>query len=115
MAGAARRDYAEAAAAVITSEGQAGKVYELAGSPALSYAELAGIIGGILGVEVSYVDQSEAEYAQTLKGAGLPEPVAEMLAGWDTATAAGGLFRASDDLQGLIGRPSTTAAEVLAF
>jgi NAD(P)H dehydrogenase (quinone) len=46
--GASRRDYAEAAAAVITMEAQEGRVYELAGDPALSYPEIAARIGGLL-------------------------------------------------------------------
>src|SRR5690606_31280282 len=41
VSGAARRDYAEAAAVVVTSENQAGKVYELAGSTALGYQGIA--------------------------------------------------------------------------
>ncbi|QXT63240.1 SDR family oxidoreductase [Tessaracoccus palaemonis] len=114
VSAAARRDYAEAAAAVVTSEGHAGKVYELAGRPAFTYAELATVIGGILGTEVTYVDQSAGEYASTLKGAGLPAPIAAMFAGWDVATAAGALYSDSDDLQRLIGRESTPAAEALA-
>ena len=36
VSGAARNDYAEAAAEVIVRPGQEGKVYELAGAPALS-------------------------------------------------------------------------------
>src|SRR5690606_22536687 len=39
ISSAARRDYAEAAAAVITSEGQAGRTYELAGDDAYTLAD----------------------------------------------------------------------------
>ena len=89
--GAARRDYAEAAAVVVTADGHAGKVYELGGQPSITYPELAQAIGTVVGSEVSYVDQTVEEYQQTLEGAGLPTEVAQMLAGWDTAIADGAL------------------------
>ena len=114
VAGAARRDYAEAAAVVVTTDGHAGKVYELGGQPSITYPELAQAIGTVIGSEVSYVDQSVEEYQQTLEGAGLPTEVAQMLAGWETAIANGALETSSTDLEGLIGRPATRAAEALA-
>lgn len=109
--GAARRDYAEAAAVVGTTPGHAGKVYELAGAPA-SYAQLAEAIAEASGAEVAYVNQTEAQYADQLAGHGLPRPVAEMLAGWDTAIAGGALESDSTDLTDLIGRPATPPVEV---
>lgn len=112
--GAARRDYAEAAAVVVTTDGHAGKTYELGGQPSITYPELAQAIGTVVGSEVSYVDQTVEEYQQTLEGAGLPTEVAQMLAGWDAAIADGALQTSSTDLQDLIGRPATPAAEALA-
>ena len=112
--GAARRDYAEAAAVVVTADGHAGKVYELGGQPSITYPELAQAIGTVVGSEVSYVDQTVEEYQQTLEGAGLPTEVAQMIAGWDTAIADGALQTSSTDLEDLIGRPATPAAEALA-
>lgn len=114
VAGAARRDYAEAAAVVVTTDGHAGKTYELGGQPSITYPELAQAIGTVIGAEVSYVDQTVEEYQQTLEGAGLPTEVAQMLAGWDTAIAEGALQTSSTDLEDLIGRPATPAAEALA-
>lgn len=114
VAGAARRDYAEAAAVVVTTDGHAGKTYELGGQPSITYPELAQAIGTVVGSEVSYVDQTVEEYQQTLEGAGLPTEVAQMLAGWDTAIADGALQTSSTDLEDLIGRPATPAAEALA-
>ncbi len=50
VAGAARADYAEAAAAALTSdENQAGKVYELGGDEHVSYPELAQAISNVTG------------------------------------------------------------------
>ena len=112
--GAARRDYAEAAALVVTTDGHAGKTYELGGQPSLTYPEIAQAVGTVIGAEVSYVDQSVEEYQQTLEGAGLPTEIAQMLAGWDVAIAGGALETASTDLEDLIGRPATAPAEALA-
>lgn len=113
VSGAARRDYAEAAAVVVTGEGHTGKVYELAGAPALSYPEIAGAIGEVLGTEVTYENQSVAEYQATLEGFGLPAETAGMFAGMDPIIEQGALYSESTDLQDLIGRPSTSAAEAL--
>ena len=112
--GAARRDYAEAAAVVVTTDGHAGKTYELGGQPSLTYPEIAQAVGTVIGAEVSYVNQSVEEYQQTLEGAGLPTEVAQMIAGWDTAIADGALQTSSTDLEDLIGRPATSLAEALA-
>ncbi|KAB1643149.1 SDR family oxidoreductase [Gulosibacter chungangensis] len=113
VSGAARRDYAEAAAVVIASENQAGKVYELAGAPALTYPEIAEAAGQVLGKEVTYEDQSVDEYTATLEGFGMPADMAAMFAGMDPIIAEGALYSESTDLQDLIGRPSTTAADAL--
>lgn len=114
VSGAARKDYAEAAAVVITSENQGGKVYELAGAPALSYQGVADAAAEVIGSPVTYVDQTVAEYQQVLEGAGLPAEIAAMIADWDRSIEKGALYSESTDLQDLIGRPSTSAAEALA-
>ncbi|WFP16541.1 SDR family oxidoreductase [Citricoccus muralis] len=113
VSGAARRDYAEAAAVVVTGENHAGKVYELAGAPALTYPEIAAAVGEVLGKEVTYENQTVAEYQATLEGFGLPSEVAAMFASMDPIIEQGALYSESTDLQDLIGRPSTSAAEAL--
>lgn len=111
--GAARRDYAEAAAIAITSDDQAGKVYELAGQPGLDYAQIATVVGEVIGSPVTYVDQGEGEFVVTLQSAGLPEDLAQLFAGWDVSTADGALASSSTDLQDLIGRESASLGDVL--
>lgn len=113
VSGAARRDYAEAAAAVVTGEGHAGKVYELAGSPSLTYPEIADAVGQVVGRDVAYVNQSVDEYQATLEGFGMPAAAAAMYAGMDALIEKGAIYSESTDLQDLIGRPSTPAAEAL--
>lgn len=113
VSGAARRDYAEAAAAVVTGEGHAGKVYELAGAPALTYPEIAAAVSSVIGNEVTYLDQSVEDYTKTLEGAGMPSEMAGAFAGMDPVIGQGALYSESTDLQDLIGRPSTSAADAL--
>ncbi|HEY0951862.1 NAD(P)H-binding protein, partial [Nocardioides sp.] len=53
VASATRDDFAEAAAAVLTTDGHDGAAYELTGDEAWTFADLAGAFGDALGREVS--------------------------------------------------------------
>ena len=112
VAGAARKDFAEAAAAVLTTEGHAGAVYELGGER-LTYTELAEVLSGIVGVPVTYKDLPKEEYATILENAGVPAQFAAVLADSDAGIAVGALDTDSGDLERLIGRPATPAAEAI--
>ncbi len=108
IASAARVDYAAAAAAVLTTpEDLSGRVFELAGDGSYTLAELAADIAQQSGKAVGYVDLPEAQYQAALVGAGLPEPLAAMLADSDAGAAKGGLFDDGRQLSTLIGRPTT--------
>ncbi len=107
IASATRADYAAAAAKVISSEGHAGKVYELAGDEAWTLSELAAALSKQSGKPVVYQNLSEADFAEALKGAGLPEAFANLLADSDVGASKGGLFDDSRTLSTLIGRPTT--------
>ncbi|EKS7428526.1 TPA: SDR family oxidoreductase [Enterobacter cancerogenus] len=111
IASATRADYAAAAAKVISEEGHAGKVYELAGDNAWTLSELAAELSKQSGKQVAYQNLSEADFAATLKGAGLPAGLADMLADSDTGASKGGLFDDSRTLSNLIGRPTTPLAQ----
>jgi NAD(P)H dehydrogenase (quinone) len=114
VSSAARADYAEAAAAVMTAENQAGRVYELAGDTAFTLAELAAEISRQSGRNIGYVDLPEAEYRNVLIKAGLPEAVASMLADSDTGISKGALFDDSHQLSKLINRPTTSLKAAVA-
>ncbi len=113
ISGASRADYAAAAAKVLTGEATS-KTYELAGDEAFTLAQFAQALSEIAGKPVVYKDLPEADYAAALKGAGLPAPVAEMLAESDAKAAKGSLFDDGRVLSGLIGRPTTPFKETLA-
>ncbi|MEV7456456.1 SDR family oxidoreductase [Pseudarthrobacter oxydans] len=113
VSGAARADYAHAAAAVLVAEGQAGNVYELGGDEAFSMADLAAEISAATGKTITYNDLPPQEYAGLLTGAGVPEAFAEILADSDLGIARGDLLVSSGDLRRLIGRPATSLAEAV--
>lgn len=111
IASATRADYAAAAAHVISTDGHAGKVYELAGDSAWTLSELAAELSKQSGKPVVYQNMSEAEFAGALKGVGLPDVFANLLADSDIGASKGGLFDDSHTLSKLIGRPTTPLAE----
>ncbi|MBS0896878.1 MULTISPECIES: SDR family oxidoreductase [Pantoea] len=113
IASAAREDYAAAAAEVISRDDQAGKVYELAGDDSYTLAEFSAEIARQSGEQVEYVNLPPAEFSAALIGAGLPAPLAELLADSDAGAAQGALFDDSHTLSKLIGRPTTPFAAVI--
>lgn len=111
IASATRADYAAAAARVLSEEGHAGKIYELAGDTAWTLSELAALLSKASGKNVVYQNLSEADFAAALKEVGLPEVFANLLADSDAGAAKGGLFDDSKTLSKLIGRPTTPIAD----
>lgn len=111
IAAATRADYAAAAAKVISEDGHAGKVYELAGDNPWTLSELAAELSKQSGKPVVYQNLSEADFAAALKSVGLPAGLADMLADSDTGASKGGLFDDSHTLSKLIGRATTPLAE----
>lgn len=114
ISSAARVDYAEAAAAVLVEDDQAGRVYELAGDESYSLTEFAAVISQYSGKAIAYQNLPEQDYKAALMGVGLPEGLASLLAESDTGASKGGLFDDSQQLQKLIGRPTTHWAPMVA-
>lgn len=107
ISSAARADYAEALAVVLTGTGHEGKTYELSGDEAYTLADLAVELSAQSGKTTPYVNMTEADYARALKAAGLPEPMAAAYASFDTAAAGGALYDEGKQLSKLIERPTT--------
>jgi NAD(P)H dehydrogenase (quinone) len=111
---AARADYAEAAAVALTSEGQAGRTYELAADHAFTMADLASDVSRQAARTVVYNDLSEDAYRAALMGAGLPANFAALVADADVAACHGALFDDSRSLSKLIGRPTASLESLVA-
>lgn len=113
ISSAPRADYAEAAATVLTGTGHQGKTYELAGDESYTLADLAAEVSRQTGQQIPYKNLPEAEYAAALKGFGLPEGLANAIAGWDIGASKGALFDDGKQLSRLIGRPTTRLSEAV--
>jgi NAD(P)H dehydrogenase (quinone) len=111
---AARQDYAEAAAAVLTSDDQVGKTYELAADHAFTLAEFAAAVSRQSGKAIVYNDLSETAYRDMLTSAGLPADLAALLADADASASRGALFDDGGALRQLIGRATTPMESLVA-
>ena len=107
VSAATRADLAEAAAAILLADGQAGTVHELGGE-AMSLEDLAREVGAATGQTVTYQDLPEADFARLLAGAGVPEPFARILADSDRGISRGELLVEGNDLATALGRPATS-------
>jgi NAD(P)H dehydrogenase (quinone) len=114
ISSASRADFAEASVAALTGQGHKDKTYELAGDEAWTLSDLAIEISRQTGKEIPYKDLPEADYAAALASFGLPEGLAQAIAGWDTGASQGALFDDSRQLSELIGRPTTPLSATVA-
>ncbi|MEU6092523.1 SDR family oxidoreductase [Streptomyces sp. NPDC047085] len=113
ISSAARADYAAAAVAVLTGEGHENTTYELGGDEAWSLAEYAAELSRQTGKEIAYNAVTVEVMEGILTGAGLPAPVATILAGVDASVVKGELVVSTGDLSRLTGRPTTPLAEAV--
>ncbi len=114
VSSASREDYADAAAAVLVDGSVETRIFELAGDDAYTLTDFAAAIGDIAGRPVIYKDLPQDDYRGVLEGAGLPAPIADMLAESDAKAAQGSLFDDGRALSTLIGRPTTPWRTTLA-
>ncbi|TMP37388.1 SDR family oxidoreductase [Pseudoalteromonas rubra] len=113
IASAARADYAEAAAVVLTEPGHAGKTYELAGDQSFSLQTLAEQVAELSGKILLTNFVSEQQYAEFLTQVGVPAGFAALLADAEIQANRGWLNEQSGTLSTLIGRPTTPMRESL--
>ncbi|MBD8618382.1 SDR family oxidoreductase [Sphingomonas sp. CFBP 13728] len=114
VSSASREDYADAAASVLVDGSVETRIFELAGDDAYTLTEFAVAIGDIAGRPVIYKDLPQDDYRGVLEGAGLPAPIADMLAESDAKAAQGSLFDDGRALSTLIRRPTTPWRTTLA-
>ncbi len=113
FASATRADYADAAVAVLTTEGHANQTYELAGDASYDLPELAATVSTIAGKPVVYNHLPPEAYKNILLSFHLPPEVADIVVDGDLGAAHNQLTDDSHTLSHLIGRPTTTLNEAV--
>ncbi|MCU6501500.1 SDR family oxidoreductase [Rugamonas sp. A1-17] len=113
ISAAARADYADAAAAVLTSAGPVEQVYELAGDQAFTLGELAAEVSRQSGKQIPFHNLPQQDYREMLVSVGLPAPLADLIADSDAQAAKGALYDGSGTLGKLIGRPTISLADAV--
>jgi NAD(P)H dehydrogenase (quinone) len=112
---ASRQDFADAAVAVLTGGGHAGKTYELAGDTPYTMGDLAAEAMRQSGKPLAYRNLTEQEHAAFYATIGLPPPVAAMLAEVEARGVSTGVLH--DDcgaLSNLTGRPTLSLQQAVA-
>lgn len=109
---ALKREYAEAAARVVSADDPRNETLELSG-PLRSYADLAAAVSRVTGKSVTPRPVTLEGFAATLKAAGLPDGAVQGLTGVQTLVAAGDLEVASTDFVRTLGHPLLPLDEAL--
>ncbi len=100
------RDIAEAAAAVLTTEGHDGESYYLTGPESISMADIAASLSSALGKQVSYVDVPGEAAKQALLGMGMSEWRADGYGELYEGFAAGFADTTTSNVEKLTGHPA---------
>jgi NAD(P)H dehydrogenase (quinone) len=108
-----REDCARASAAALASTFTGRRALDITGPEAHSKADLAALAARLTGHKVDYIPLELNVYIDNLVAAGLPHPVAELIASFDTAIAQGKLSAVSPAVEDLTGNPPTSVEAFL--
>ncbi|GAB3263814.1 SDR family oxidoreductase [Kineosporia babensis] len=112
VSAATRADLAEADVVALLN-GKGGEIYEMGGDQAFTLAELAAEVSRQTGRTVGYQDLPTEEYQKVLSSIGIPPPMDDLLADADRGVKEGELLVRSGDLSHLLGRPTTSLADII--
>ncbi len=107
VAFAARQDLGEAAATILSTEGHENKTYNLTGSEAYSFAEIAEELSSLTGKTVAYTSPEPAAFEGMLKQFGLPEGIVVMSVLFAAGIKNNDFSSPSDTLEQFLGRKTT--------
>lgn len=108
-----REDCARAAASALSGSFHGRAVLDITGPSAITQAELAAIVGELVGKPVEYVVVDPATAVANYVGAGLPSPVAEMLVSFERSAFAGQLAVQSSSVEDLTGSAPISVKQFL--
>lgn len=99
----ARDDLARAAATALAGDGDGKRTLTLSGAQAHTTADIAAAVARATGKPLQVVPVPVETLVQGMIGAGLPEPLAQVFASFDTNTAAGRIAEITGDYKALTG------------
>jgi NAD(P)H dehydrogenase (quinone) len=108
-----RRDCAEAAAIVLTTDGHIGETYEITGAEALSPSDLVKLYTDLSGKLVKVVQLSDAMLTEVLAGIGTPLPAVISLVAFGRAVRLGYLDVIDPTFERLTGHAPLSLRDVL--
>src|SRR5262245_30413102 len=103
IANIARDDLARAAAVALASTARGKATLTLGGDKPRTTAEIAALVSKATGKPIQVIQVSVDDLVKGIVGAGLPEPVARLIASFDVNTAAGRAGDVSGDFKALTG------------
>lgn len=99
-----REDCARAIAASLASGTQQSATYTLTGTESLSASQIAAVLTEAVGKPLQVVNVTDEQLGQGMRGAGLPDFVADMLVSADANISAGNFDLVTADYEKLTGR-----------
>jgi NAD(P)H dehydrogenase (quinone) len=108
-----RRDCAEAAAVVLTTDGHLGKTYEITGAEPLSAPDLAEVLSDVSGRSVKVVHLGDKMLSWLLTRYGTPKPMARAVTAFGRAVREGYFDVADPAFELLTGRAPVSMRDVL--
>lgn len=109
-----RQDFAEAEANILANpQPHVNKTYEFNGSEAITFAQIAEILSETTGEKIAYISPDAKEFEQTLAGHGVPAPIIALVSSFGQGIANGEFDHKTNDLEKILGRKTTPAAEVI--
>ncbi|MFC0625710.1 NmrA family NAD(P)-binding protein [Kribbella deserti] len=99
-------DVADVVTELLTTDGHAGKIYELSGPESLTFAEAVGQISAAVGRPIEFVEITPEQYAEDLRAEGYPEEVATNVNGMFELMREGLLETPTDGVEQVLGRPA---------
>lgn len=108
---AARMDYAEAAAQVLTQPGHENQVYELTTPTAWTILDLVRVVRKVSGKPLELREVSDTDLTNSMRAGGVPEANIQMVVGMNQMMRLGMVSLVSPDLERVLGRPVTSLEE----
>ncbi|MEJ3653445.1 SDR family NAD(P)-dependent oxidoreductase [Actinomycetes bacterium KLBMP 9759] len=107
-------DVAAVVARLLTGDGHAGRIYELSGPTAPTFADAVATIAAATGRPIRYTDLTPDEYVAELRAAGLDDRGVGELAGLFAVVRDGVIATPTADVERLLGRPARSFADWVA-